>query len=104
MLKEQLKLCMISGSFEYDSELSLTIFSDYMEKHHGVKSKFIIYKTEDDDISLEPINDADVLLVFTRRLNTAGKELERFKLYCMQGKPIVGIRTASHAFQDWLEE
>ena len=102
MQKEQLKLCIISGSFEYDSELSLTIFSDYMEKHHGVKSKMIIYKTENDDISLEPINDADVLLVFTRRLNTAGNELERFKSYCMDGKPIVGIRTASHAFQNWL--
>ena len=96
------KLCMISGSFEYDSEGSLTIFHNYMEQNHGIRSSMIIYKTEDDDIPLEPIDDTDVLLVFTRRLNTEGKELERFKAYCAQGRPIMGVRTASHAFQKWL--
>lgn len=100
--KNSLKLCMISGSFEYDSEESLSIFSKYMEQNRGVQPTMIIYETEDDDQSLKPLDDADVLLVFTRRLNTAGEELERFKAYCAQGRPIVGVRTASHAFQNWL--
>lgn len=95
-------LCMISGSFEYDSEESLAIFRDYLEKNCGIQPSMIIYKTEDDDISMEAMDDADVLLVFTRRLNTKGKELERFQSYCAQGRPIVGVRTASHAFQNWL--
>ncbi len=95
-------LCMISGSFEYDSEESLTIFRDYLEKNCGIQPSMIIYKTEGDDISMEAMDDADVLLVFTRRLNTEGKELERFKAYCAAGRPIVGVRTASHAFQNWL--
>ena len=43
-----------------------------------------------------------MLLVFTRRLNVDGGELERFKDYCSEGRPIVGVRTASHAFQNWL--
>lgn len=97
-----LNLCMISGSFEYDSEESLTIFRDYIEKNYPVKSTMIIYQSEDDNQSLEPLEDTDVLLVFTRRLNTKGKELERFKAYCAQGRPIVGVRTASHAYQNWL--
>lgn len=97
-----LKLCMISGSFEYDSEESLTIFQDYIEENHPVKSTLIIYQSEDDNQSLAPLEDTDVLLVFTRRLNTAGEELERFKTYCAQGRPIVGVRTASHAYQNWL--
>lgn len=97
-----INLCMISGSFEYDSEKSLTIFRNYIEKNYPVKSTMIIYQSEDDEKSLKPIEDNDVLLVFTRRLNTKGKELERFKAYCAQGKPIVGVRTASHAFQNWL--
>jgi type 1 glutamine amidotransferase len=101
--KGSLKLCMISGSFEYDSEESLTIFREYMEQNHGIQPAMIMYKTEDDDQSLEPLDDTDVLLVFTRRLNTAGEELERFKAYCAQGRPIVGVRTASHAFQNWLD-
>ena len=95
-------LCMISGSFEYDSEESLDIFREYLEKNCGIQPSMIIYKTEDDHISMDAMDDADVLLVFTRRLNTAGKELERFQSYCAQGRPIVGVRTASHAFQNWL--
>ena len=102
MPNNKLKLCMISGSFEYDSEESLRIFRDYMQKNYGLQPSMIVYQTEDDDQSLEPIDDADVLLVFTRRLNTAGEELERFKAYCAQGRSIVGVRTASHAFQNWL--
>jgi len=95
-------VCMISGSFEYDSEASLIIFRHYIEHNHGVRSSMVIYQTEDDDQSLELLENTDVLVLFTRRLNTSGKELERFKAYCAQGKPIVGIRTASHAFQNWL--
>ena len=102
MANPALKLCMISGSFEYDSEESLTIFQDYIEENHPVKSTLIIYQSEDDNQSLAPLEDTDVLLVFTRRLNTAGEELERFKSYCAQGRPIVGVRTASHAYQNWL--
>ena len=103
MSNNHLKLCMISGSFEYDSEESLTIFRDYLEQNYAVKSTMIIYQSEDDNQSLEPLDDTDVLLVFTRRLNTEGRELERFKEYCAQGRPIVGVRTTSHAYQNWLD-
>ena len=102
MNKEPLKLCMLSGSFEYDSESSLTIFRDYMEREHPVRADLIVYRSEDDLQSLSAIEETDVLLVFTRRLNVDGEELERFRAYCREGRPIVGVRTASHAFQNWL--
>ena len=102
MNKEPLKLCMLSGSFEYGSESSLTIFRDYMEREHPVRADLIVYRSEDDHQSLSAIEETDVLLVFTRRLNVDGGELERFKDYCREGRPIVGVRTASHAFQNWL--
>ena len=102
MNKEPLKLCMLSGSFEYESESSLTIFRDYMEREHPVRADLIVYRSEDDHKSLAAIEETDVLLVFTRRLNVAGEELERFKAYCREGGPIVGVRTASHSFQNWL--
>ena len=103
MPNNRLKLCMLSGSFEYDSEASLAVFQDYIEKNHLIQATQIIYQAEDDDQSLEPLQDTDVLLVFTRRLNTGGKELDHFKGYCAAGRPIVGVRTASHAYQNWLE-
>ena len=98
-----LNLCMLSGSFEYDSEASLTILKTYIEKHYPIQPNLIVYDSEDDNPSLAALDDADVLLVFTRRLNTEGESLKQFQTYCEQGRPIVGIRTASHAYQNWLE-
>jgi type 1 glutamine amidotransferase len=94
---------MLSGSFEYDSERSLAIFQEYVEREHPVEATLIVFESEDDDQSLVGLGDTDVMLVFTRRLNTSGTELERFKAYCARGRPVVGVRTASHAFQSWLE-
>ena len=93
---------MLSGSFEYDSEGSLAIFEEHLKAAGGFECSTVVFESEDDDRSLAPIDDADVLLVFTRRLNTAGPELERFRAYCAAGRPIVGVRTASHGFQNWL--
>ncbi len=94
---------MLSGSFEYDSEVSLNIFKRYIEKNYPIQADMVAYKSEDDDPSLEALDDADVLLVYTRRLNTSGESLKQFQSYCEEGRPIVGVRTASHAYQNWLE-
>jgi type 1 glutamine amidotransferase len=100
--QERLQLCLLSGSFEYDSEESLALFRAYLEKGHPVQTTTIVYQSEEDNPSLKPLDETDVLLVFTRRLKTSGEELERFQQYCAQGRPIVGVRTASHAYQNWL--
>ena len=95
---------MLSGSLEYDSEDSLTVLHGYLAEHSpAVESQLIVYRTEDDELSLESLDDTDVLLVFTRRLKTNGSGLECLKSYCADGRPVVGIRTASHAYQNWLD-
>ena len=43
------------------------------------------------------------MLLFTKRLELPADQLELVKKYCLAGRPIVGLRTASHAFQNWLE-
>lgn len=101
---ERIALTMLSGSFEYDSEDSLTVLGGYLQENApAVDATLVAYESEDDNPSLELLEEeTDVLLVFTRRLNTAGIELERFKSYCARGGAVVGIRTASHAYQNWL--
>jgi nicotinamidase-related amidase len=47
---------------------------------------------------LEAIDDADALLISVRRRPLMPKDLERVKRFVLAGKPIVGIRTASHPF------
>lgn len=98
-----LRLCMLSGSFEYDSAESLGLFRECLAARGGFDDTLIVYGDEDDNPSLAAVDDADVLLVFTRRIRVEGAELERIKAYCAAGRPVVGVRTASHAYQNWLE-
>ncbi|MCI0683631.1 MAG: ThuA domain-containing protein [Gemmataceae bacterium] len=98
-----LRVCLVSGSLEYDSDASLNKFQKHLEKnYHAVCSRAFI-KTESDLPGLENLDTCDVMLLFTRRLKITGEQLERVKKHCLAGKPIVGIRTASHAFQNWLD-
>jgi putative membrane-bound dehydrogenase-like protein len=97
-----LKVCLVSGSLEYDSDASLSACQTFLEKNYDVKCSRAFRKTDDDLPGLENLDSCDVMLLFTRRLTISGEQLEKIKKYCLSGKPIVGVRTASHAFQNWL--
>ncbi|MEE2658190.1 MAG: ThuA domain-containing protein [Candidatus Latescibacterota bacterium] len=107
-MTDDLKVVLISGSFEYDSEESLVILRDYLHENvparvdGSFRCQLVIFRHEEDTVSLRPVDDADVVVLFTRRLLTAGIELDRFRRYCESGRPLVGLRTASHGFQNWL--
>src|SRR5690606_12001595 len=47
---------------------------------------------------LEILSDADLLVVFCRRLAIPKEQLQEIQNFLDQGKPLVGIRTANHAF------
>lgn len=47
---------------------------------------------------LERLPDADVLLVSVRRRPLPPRQLDRVRAHVAAGRPVVGIRTASHAF------
>lgn len=98
------RVCLVSGSLEYESNTSLPILQARLEKKGAVCSRaFLEGKDESKLPGLENLDKADVMVLFTRRLNLKGDDLERIKRYCLSGKPVVGIRTASHAVQTWLD-
>ena len=98
-----LKVCLVSGSAEYDSDRSLSAFQKYLEQHYNARCTLIKARGFEDLPGLEALDDCDVALFFTRRLRIDGEQLERVKKYCLSGRPIVAVRTASHGFQNWLE-
>jgi type 1 glutamine amidotransferase len=100
--KAPLKVCLVSGSQEYKSDVSLSVFQEYLESHYDVQCTRAFRKTDNDLPGLENLETCDVALFFTRRLTVGGEQLERVKKYCQSGKPIVALRTASHGFQNWL--
>jgi type 1 glutamine amidotransferase len=100
-----LRVCLVSGSLEYHSNESLAELQTYLEANYNVRCSRAFMEGEDDEhlIGLENLEACDVALLFTRRLKLTGDQLERIKSYCLSGKPLVGVRTASHAIQTWLE-
>ena len=100
-----LKVCLVSGSLEYKSNESLAEFQKFLEANYNAKctQAFIQGKDESQLPGLENLDDCDVMLLFTRRLKLSGDDLRRIKEYCQLGKPVVGVRTASHAIQSWLD-
>jgi type 1 glutamine amidotransferase len=101
--KGALRVCLISGAAEYKSDASLARLQEHLEKHHAVKCSRAFAKSESDLPGLENLDHCDVAVLFTRRLKLQGEQLDRIKKYCQSGKPLVGIRTASHAIQTWLD-
>ena len=96
-----LKVCILSGCAEYKTEQSLPPFQKYLEENFNVTCKWAVRKANDDLSGLEQLDDADVAFVYIKRMQLAGEQLERFKKYATSGRPIVGVRTASHAVQTW---
>jgi type 1 glutamine amidotransferase len=101
--KKALKVCLISGSAEYESDKSLAKLQQYLEKNHAVTCSRAFATSDTDLPGLQALDDCDVAVLFTRRLKLQGEQLERLKKYCQSGRPLVGIRTASHAIQTWLD-
>lgn len=97
-----LELCLVSGSFEYKSDESLSVLQEYLEKNYPVRCSRAFAPSEESLPGLEHLEHCDCAVFYTRRLRISGEPLERIQRYCASGKPIIGIRTASHGFQNWL--
>ena len=94
------KLVMLIAENEYETAKSLPAFAaQYLEKDFRV---VIVSGTGGAESTafdhIEEVATADVLLVSVRRRPPPAAQLEVIRRYVEAGKPVVGIRTASHAF------
>jgi type 1 glutamine amidotransferase len=90
---------VISGSGEYKSEPSLKEWKEHLEKNFNVTCTASWAK--DGAASLENIGAipaAELLIVFARRMKLPEEQMAVIRKHWESGKPIVGIRTSSHAF------
>jgi len=96
---EPLHIHMLSGAKEYRSEESLKILQRELKANHNVSITASWVSDGARDLpGLEHIPEADLLLVFARRMKLPEKQVAVIRRHWESGKPIVGIRTASHAF------
>jgi type 1 glutamine amidotransferase/nicotinamidase-related amidase len=88
------------GDDEYRTEKTLPSFAKMELEPLGVRCTFVIARPESphDFKGAEALEDADLLVVSVRRRAPTTDQMRFIRKYAASGKPVVGIRTASHAF------
>jgi nicotinamidase-related amidase/type 1 glutamine amidotransferase len=93
-------LVILIGEDEYDMARTLPEFADRELAPRGIRTTILHASTDDknDFPGLEALASADALLVGVRRRTPQAEQLQLIRDFVAAGKPVVGIRTASHAF------
>src|ERR1700680_4658984 len=101
-------IVLISGDEEYRSEEALPQLGKILAKHHGFKCTVLFaIDPKDDTINpnvnnnipgLEALKTADLMIIATRFRNLPDEQMKYVVDYVESGRPVVGMRTATHAF------
>jgi type 1 glutamine amidotransferase len=101
-------IVFVVGDDEYRSEDSMPQLAKILSVHHGFKCTvlFAINKetgeidprTLDNIPGLEALNTADLMVLFTRFRELPDDPMKHIIDYTDSGKPIMGLRTSTHAF------
>ncbi|HEV3164909.1 MAG TPA: ThuA domain-containing protein [Isosphaeraceae bacterium] len=100
-------IVLVSGDEEYRSEEAMPQLGKILAKHHGFKCTVLFAIDKDGTINpnrldnipgLEALRSADLMVIFTRFRNLPDDQMKEMVDYVESGRPIIGLRTATHAF------
>lgn len=99
---------LISGDEEYRSEEALPQLGKILATRHGFKCTVLfaidpktglINPNVNNNIpGLDALRTADLMIVFTRFRNLPDDQMKFIDEYLESGKPVIGLRTATHGF------
>ena len=99
----QQTVVLISGEYEYDSARTLPAFKQFLSTNYGFNCIYL-ERTKGEEIpGLDALEKADLAIIFVRRMTLLQEQLGKIKKFVDSGKPLIGLRTASHAFENWKE-
>lgn len=101
---------LVSGDEEYRSEETLPQLAKILAERHGFKCT-VLFAIDPDDGTINPnqsdnipgleaLRDADLLVLFTRFRRLPEEQMKELVDYIESGRPIIGMRTATHAFDN----
>ncbi|HZZ77835.1 MAG TPA: ThuA domain-containing protein [Gemmataceae bacterium] len=101
-------IVLVSGDEEYRSEEALPQLGKILAKHHGFKCTVLFAidpktgeispNTTNNIPGLESLKTADLMLIATRFRNLPEEQMQHIADFLDAGKPVIGLRTATHAF------
>ena len=103
------KIVLISGDEEYRSEEALPQLAKILAEYHGMNCTVLFAQDplvpgvvnpnyKENIPGLEALEGADLMVLFTRFRALPDQQMSQFEKYLLAGKPLIGIRTATHAF------
>lgn len=101
-------IVLVSGDEEYRSEQGLTQLAKILATRHGFTCT-VLYAIDPKDGTINPLvkdnipgtellGKADLLIISTRYRDLPDAQMKPFADYLAAGKPVIGLRTATHAF------
>ena len=93
-------------TLNYNAHITIPAFAKFLEDSYGYRTSVLLGQGERASYSfsgIEVLSKADLLVIFCRRVALPPAQLNTIKKYLKKGKPVIGIRTANHAFS-LLEE
>ena len=102
------QVVFVTGDEEYRSEESMPMLAKILHRDYGFKVTVCYAMGESGTINpnnlenipgLQAIDEADLLVLFTRFRKLPDDQLRRVVRFAESGKPMVGFRTATHAFR-----
>jgi type 1 glutamine amidotransferase/nicotinamidase-related amidase len=95
----RVRLAILIGEDEYQTESTLPTFAErHLSQHFSVQMIYAHRTQPNEFVALDDLNRADALLVSVRRRPLPAHDLKIIRDWVASGKPVIGIRTASHAF------
>jgi hypothetical protein len=102
------RIVLISGDEEYRSEEALPQLAKILSQRHGFDCT-VLFSVDPETGYVNPnvltnipglqaLDDADLLVLFARFRNLPDDQMQHVDAYLKAGKPVLGIRTATHAF------
>lgn len=101
-------IVFVSGDEEYRSEEALPMLAQILSKRYGFnctvlfsidpKTGAIDAMNRSNIPGLQKLETADLMVIFTRFRELPDEQMKHIDNYLKAGKPVIGIRTATHAF------
>jgi hypothetical protein len=103
-------IVFVSGDEEYRSEEGLPQLAKILSKHHGFKCT-VVFAVDEATGEINPNNGgnipglqaldtADLMVILTRFRHLPEDQMKHIDDFLMAGKPVIGLRTATHAFSN----
>lgn len=102
-------IVFVTGEEYYRSEEGMSLFAGIMARHHGFRctvlfaidpeTGFINPNRNTNIPGLAALDSADLMVIFVRLRELPDADMKHIVDYVNAGKPVLGIRNATHAFK-----